>query len=340
MDKPLVSILVPVFNVEKYLKECFDSLTNQTLENIEIIVVNDGSTDKSPLIVEEYCSKDSRISLINQENGGLGYARNILLSQAQGKYVIFIDSDDYIDLQTAEILYNKAERDETDVLIYNGKAFFDNGEKTVFEKRNYFNLNEKDERGVLLGLEMVARTRGIANNAFKLYNRKFLLDNNLRYPEGVFGEDVEFFYRCMILAKRVSYINYIGYYRRYRASSIMTEGSIKNVQDRIDNFKSLAKLLKTIDSKAYREVFAKQFASYACGLWILTMSRQKKSERKQLLSAFHNHKLKVFIAQNKKGFVQMVTFILMSLPSFLDFFKILSCVMIKKVFKAKTRLFM
>ncbi|MDR0220217.1 MAG: glycosyltransferase [Lachnospiraceae bacterium] len=340
MDKPLVSLLVPVYNVEKYLRECLDSLINQTLKNIEIILVNDGSTDGSRAIAEEYCVLDARIRLINQENGGLGHARNVLLPHAQGKYVIFIDSDDYIDLKTAAVLYEKAEQDKTDVLIYNGKAFFDYDGRIVFEQRNYFNLDEKDAGPVLSGLEMMARTMSIANNAFKLYNRRFLLDNGLRYPEGVYGEDVEFFYRLMIIAQRVSYINFIGYYRRYRVGSIMTEGSIKNVRDRIVNFPALADLLNRIDDRAYKEAAAKQMAFYACGLWTLAMCRQNKDERKQLLTDFYRHELNVFIARHKKGFAQAIASLLISLPASLNCVKVLACVIIKKVFQSRSRLFM
>lgn len=340
MEEPLVSILVPVYNVENYVKECLDSLINQTLKTIEIIVVNDGSTDKSRSIVEDYCSLDSRIRLINQENRGLGAARNVLLSYAKGKYVIFIDSDDYIDLETVEVLYRRAERDQTEILIYNGKAFYDYGNEYIFEKKNYFRLlNEKDDGPVLSGLQIIERKRSIMNNAFKLYNRKFMISNDLFYPEGILGEDVEFFYHSMIIAQRVSYVNYIGYFRRYRADSIMTSGSINNIKDRIDTFNRLVTILESVEQDKYRKIISGQLALYACGLWILLMGRKDKQERKILLVNFHDNQMDTFIRQNKKGVISMGILTLLSLPSCFNFINSIICILVRKIFRTKTRLF-
>ena len=102
----LVSIIVPVYNVEKYLERCIDSLVNQTLKDIEIILVDDGSTDDSGNICDKYAKKDKRIKVIHKENGGLSDARNIGLSIANGRYLQFVDSDDFIHKQMIEILYN------------------------------------------------------------------------------------------------------------------------------------------------------------------------------------------------------------------------------------------
>ena len=107
-QKPLVSVIVPVYNVEKYLEECLDSIINQTLEDIEIICVNDGSTDNSLKILKKYAKKDNRIKIINQKNCGLGCARNSGLNQSQGDYIFFLDSDDYLNPNILEKLYPKA----------------------------------------------------------------------------------------------------------------------------------------------------------------------------------------------------------------------------------------
>ena len=100
-----ISIIVPVYNTEPYLEQCLDSIINQTLEDIEIICVNDGSTDNSLSVLEEYASKDNRIKIINQENEGPGFARNNGLKSVNGEYVLFVDSDDWIELNTCEALY-------------------------------------------------------------------------------------------------------------------------------------------------------------------------------------------------------------------------------------------
>ena len=106
---PKISVIIPVYNVEKYLRECLDSVINQTLKDIEIICVNDGSTDSSMAILQEYSSKDARIVIINQENMGVGKARNIAIDRATGQFVCFVDSDDYYPTDDIlETLYNKA----------------------------------------------------------------------------------------------------------------------------------------------------------------------------------------------------------------------------------------
>uniref|UniRef100_UPI003864C4B3 glycosyltransferase family 2 protein n=1 Tax=Methanobrevibacter sp. TaxID=66852 RepID=UPI003864C4B3 len=113
-----VSVIIPVYNVEKYLKECLDSVCNQTLANIEIICVNDGSTDNSLAILNEYAQKDGRIKIISQENQGLGAARNRGLEDASADYVYFLDSDDYIELTTLEKLFNNAVSNSSDVVLF------------------------------------------------------------------------------------------------------------------------------------------------------------------------------------------------------------------------------
>ena len=110
MTKPSLSIVVPVYNTEKYLKQCVDSLTSQTLNEIEIILVDDGSTDGSGAICDEYAAKDSRIKVIHKENGGLGFARNSGLEMAQGEFVGFVDSDDWVDLDFFEKLLGKTRK--------------------------------------------------------------------------------------------------------------------------------------------------------------------------------------------------------------------------------------
>ena len=119
MSNTKISVIIPVYNVEKYLSECLDSIVNQTLKEIEIICVNDGSTDNSLSILKEYAFKDNRIKIINKENEGQGYARKVGLDSATGKYILFCDSDDYYaELTAFEKLYNCAEDKETDLVTF------------------------------------------------------------------------------------------------------------------------------------------------------------------------------------------------------------------------------
>ena len=114
---PKVSIIVPVYNMQNYLKKCFDSLINQTLADVEIIVVNDESTDNSPEIIEAYALMDKRIKVINRKNGGLSMARNSGMSVATGEYIGFVDSDDWVELEMYEKMYDLASKHSADIVI-------------------------------------------------------------------------------------------------------------------------------------------------------------------------------------------------------------------------------
>lgn len=125
MTAPKVSIIIPIYNVEKYLDKCVQSAINQTLQNIEIILVDDESPDSCPQMCDEYAKQDSRIKVVHKKNGGLGFARNSGLEVATGEYVTFLDSDDFVDLYTYEHLYDIAKTESIDVLYYKFKRFTD-----------------------------------------------------------------------------------------------------------------------------------------------------------------------------------------------------------------------
>ena len=125
MNSDLISIIIPVYNVQDYLKECVDAIINQSYSNIEVILVNDGSTDNSPAICDEYSKKDSRIKVIHKKNEGPAMARNAALDIASGKYLNFIDSDDLIHKDMISILYNNLINNDADISICNYQSFFD-----------------------------------------------------------------------------------------------------------------------------------------------------------------------------------------------------------------------
>lgn len=135
MQQPKISVIVPVYNVEKYLKQCLDSIVNQTYKNLEIIIVNDGTKDNSMKIVENYL-QDNRIKVINKENGGLASARNSGLEKVTGKYISFIDSDDWIELNMYEELVSQI--NDEDILIYRYFSYDDKKKKIVGKKKNRF----------------------------------------------------------------------------------------------------------------------------------------------------------------------------------------------------------
>ena len=134
-----VSVIVPVYNVDKYLEECLDSIVNQTLNDIEIICVNDGSTDGSLKILEDYASKDDRIKIITQENGGLSVARNTGIDVAKGEYLSFVDSDDFIGLEMFDKMYDQAHSQDLDILFCK-TYLYDDVTGDIDDKSSFFNL--------------------------------------------------------------------------------------------------------------------------------------------------------------------------------------------------------
>lgn len=172
-----ISIIVPVYNSEKYLKKCLNSLINQTLKDIEIIIVNDGSTDKGKQIILEYAKKDSRIKNYDKQNGGQASARNLGLSKALGEYVMFIDSDDYVELDICEKLYNTITNGYD--IVCTDYYITENGKDTYHKINNSFSKE-------LSPKEYILNTVSPCN---KIYKTKFLIDNNFSFPEGIIYED-------------------------------------------------------------------------------------------------------------------------------------------------------
>ena len=216
-----VSIIIPVYNTEKYLNECLDSVVNQTLEDIEIICVNDGSTDNSLNILESYAKNDDRIKIISQKNSGQGCARNKGLSCAQGDYIYFIDSDDTILPETLDDCYNLALDNNLDFLIfqlinYDGdtgeyypEVYYDMPALSDFVKENVFSYEELDDLIFKVAVSPVN----------KLYNNDYLDSIDARFPEDIIFEDNIFFWNVFLNAKRILFVPKHYYIRRRHSSS-------------------------------------------------------------------------------------------------------------------------
>lgn len=209
---PKVSVVVPIYNVEKYIKKCMDSLVNQTLQEIQIILVNDGSTDESGNIAKEYASKyTNKIIYLEKENGGLSDARNFGMRYAEGEYIAFLDSDDYVENTMCEEMYNKAIQEVSDYVECD--FVWEYPDKTKKDKRNSYN-NKK---------EMLTNVRVVAWN--KLIKREILEKNNISFPKGLRYEDIEFTYKLIPYLNKTSYVNkeFVHYVQR--------NNSIANVQN-------------------------------------------------------------------------------------------------------------
>lgn len=219
-----VSVIVPVYNVDKYLAHCLDSLVSQTLEDIEFIVVNDGSTDKCEEIILSYSQKyPKKIIPLKKENGGLSDARNYGLPYAKGQYIAFLDSDDYVDKTLYEKMYNKAIEDNSDMVECDFYWTYPT-KKKVDTRYEY-----KDKR------DMIANARVVAWN--KLYKREVLLDSGVLFSKGLRYEDVDFFYKMITQLDKISLIRepLIYYVQRDASISNTQTEKTKDIFTILDN---------------------------------------------------------------------------------------------------------
>lgn len=218
MVNSLISIIVPIFRVEQYLRRCIESIINQTYKNLEIILVDDGSDDACPSICDEYSNKDKRIKVFHKKNGGLSDARNYGIDKSTGEYLVFIDSDDYINLTMIEKLYIELKNSNADISIC---PFF-----YVDEKDNILSSNKelskkgiftKEDIFLFFNVDSVSWILGVAWN--KLYKREIFSD--IRYPKGRLHEDDFVSFQIYDVANRIAIIDEKLYYYTQRNQSIM-----------------------------------------------------------------------------------------------------------------------
>lgn len=228
---PLISVLIPVYNVDQYLERCIKSVITQTYRNIEIILVDDGSTDNSGIICDAYAEIDNRIRVIHKKNGGLSDARNIGLENAKGKYISFIDSDDYVHSLFIEIMLKNMLDYHTDIIICGYKK----GTLDIFPKERI----KQNECKIYDSKEMLkqwhSNYKHIETVAWnKLYLRELFINEDIRYPKGVNNEDVQTTHLLVAASKKIGIIDTQLYYYFQRAGSIMhAEISEKSIKDNL-----------------------------------------------------------------------------------------------------------
>ncbi len=228
---PLISIIVPVYQVEKYLDKCIISIINQSYKNLEIILVDDGSTDSSPAICNQYQKKDTRIKVIHKENGGLSQARNVGLEIAQGDYIGFVDSDDWIESNMYEVLMSSLLETGADIAVCNYQMDA-SGSKAL---KKIYNIEKKvysPEEALRKIITADGYIRTVVWN--KLYKRSVWGD--IKFPEGRIYEDTLWTAKVVGNSKSISYINYSLYHYLFRPDSLSNnENQItKRVSDKIE----------------------------------------------------------------------------------------------------------
>lgn len=257
------SIIIPVYNVEKYLAQCLDSVLCQTYaSDYEIICVNDGSTDSSLVILEEYRKKHKELKIIDQQNKGLSGARNTGLKEAKGEYVWFVDSDDWIDKKSLEIL--AANISNEDMICFNGKRYFENGAlEQADEGQTEVNMKGWDYYNKYA---LQPRKFHFVCVVLRLYKRDFLINKHLRFEERIYHEDNLFTPMACYYAQKVKVIPDILYHYRIRQGSITEQIKMKNLIDILLVANKLSEFFipKTdIDkSVVYREISGEYFSVF------------------------------------------------------------------------------
>lgn len=299
MDK--ISVIIPVYNVERYLRECLDSIINQTYRNLEIICIDDGSPDNSINILKDYSKIDNRIFIKQQQNRGLSKARNEGIKISTGKYLIFVDSDDWLPLDAIELLYKKIKKENSDIVIggrititnFKRENFIPTGEDInfTFEKYLEYSMKKKEFRAVAWG---------------KLYKKEIIEKNNLEFPKGLLYEDLLFVLKYLYYSEKISILSKeIYYYRNNNLNSIVNTIKIKD----LDSLEIIEKLEKFLEENNQNNILKKEYFQEYIYNWIIyttlgkffnnkinfnqTKNYLKKIEKNSIFNKYANNYLKL-----------------------------------------------
>jgi len=280
------SFIVPVYNTEKYLKKCLDSLVNQTYKDFEIIVVNDGSTDKSSNIISKYQKKYKNIIVIDKENEGLSMARNRGVQKSSGKYIIFVDSDDYVSNKLLEEVDKKI--DDSDILRF----------QIATEDEEYTKINEYHEEGFesMCGYDAfkyLSSYHFVEPAWCYVIRKNYYIENKFSFKKGVYHEDFGLIPYVIYKARKVKSIDFIGYYYIQRNDSIMNNNdykkTVKKAFDMLEQYKTMRLFAKNINRKNNLDDY---FLSYISNSVIVKARELKKDEKKVYINELK--KLNVF----------------------------------------------
>ena len=291
------SIIIPVYNVEKYLKECVDSVLNQTFCDFELILVNDGSTDQSGAICDEYAKTDSRIKVFHKENGGQSSARNMGVKNATGKYAVFLDSDDlFCDKNFLADIHTAAGPD-TDIVVFKYSKYYGDRADNPTVSLNGITVTDKPA----LLRELVRRDAFFCSCWSKCTRLEILQKNNIEFNENLSCEDMDWYYNVVSFAKSFKVIDKPYVYYRQRENSVTSVFKEKSITDYIYTIKLWKTRFEALPDADEREVMLCSLAKLYCNLLISysanssLLKKQKKDifSFKKLLSYNLNPRTKV-----------------------------------------------
>ena len=276
MCKVDLSIIVPVYNVEKYLKKCIESLIGLEIDNYEIILINDGSTDKSLEICETYSKKYPKlIKVINQKNKGLSESRNTGLKIAKGEYVYFIDSDDFIEKDKFEDCFKTLVNNNSDVLIF-GYYFEDENNQYNETRYSYISAGDKLYESNDLLINELSNRNLPAAVCFGIYKKKLIVDNNLFFEPGILHEDERWSPQLLLLSKKIYLSSKVVYHYIQRNNSIMhKKDRTQNGIDLINTSIYLSSIVDLINDKKLKKYFKNRLTMlYLRGIYVGRLYRK------------------------------------------------------------------
>lgn len=291
MDRGLISVIIPVYNTEKYLRQCIESVINQTYSNLQIIIVNDGSTDNSGNICDEYQKEDLRIKVIHQENLGVSVARNHGLQYATGDWISFVDSDDILIKDAYENLIKCS----TDAQMIMGKIMLLDEDGKITEPDKFLNKQEIPQIEFLNDLFLEEQYSYLGYPVDKLYRREVIIKNALKFDNEIkLNEDRLFVLEYMRYCKKATICNHVIYLYRQKSKELVTEAKRNKIVTNsemtvIDAFNKMQKIGKTYSDNLYFLICRKSFES---ALDLLSRLPENDNEKQKKVENFLKESMK------------------------------------------------
>lgn len=291
MEEIFFSIIIPVYKVELYLEECVESITQQSFKNFEIILVDDGSPDSCPELCDRFAHLDSRIQVIHKSNKGLSSARNSGMDLARGKYIVFLDSDDYYSRDDALMLMsNELEKSDADVLIIKSQKYYT-------DKKKMTKCNDESSTSDIWGNSYSNQLKYCVSRQLydtcawnKVFKRKLLEDTDLHFTEGIIAEDIDWAARLCLVAKSIAILKYpVHVYRKNRENSITSSLSMKNLIDTYGSIERCINYTKSINMDNIKKEVYFSYVSYRYIIWMAEASSIKSKEKKHLIQQMHEY---------------------------------------------------
>lgn len=240
----MISVIIPVFNVEEYIRECLESLLNQTYKDLQLIIVDDGSTDSSVSILNEYKSKFDDITLLSQKNQGVSVARNLALNYVKGEYTLYIDSDDFLRKDMLELMYRKAEKSNADIIICEYFIYYSKDHKKNTIEQYAVDDSKAYKSDEVIDMMLNYDLQGQLWN--KLFKTNLLKRNNFKFEDGRFIQDVFPVFKIICKSNNIVFINKALYYYRQRATSTVHK---KNDKLTNDYYFAMTSILNYVESE-------------------------------------------------------------------------------------------